>query len=42
MLDQTQACTLELKAAYERHANTFDVAIKGCRADNGGFVEQDF
>ena len=42
MRDQTQASTLESKASYERHANTFDVAIKGYRADNGRFAEQEF
>ena len=42
MRDQSQDSTLEAKAAYERHANTFDVAIKAYRADNGRFAEERF
>jgi len=42
MRDQTQPSTLESKASYERHANTFDVAIDQYRADNGKFAKQEF
>ena len=42
MRDQTQASTLEAKAAYERHANTFDISVSGYRADNGRFAEDAF
>ena len=42
MRDQTQQSTLEAKATFERHANTFDVNIKGYIADNGRFAEEAF
>ena len=42
MRDQSQDSTLEAKAAYERHANTFGVDVKAYRADNGRFAEAKF
>ena len=42
MRDQTQASTLEAKAGYERHANTFGITVNSYRADNGRFAEEDF
>jgi len=38
MRDQTQASTLETKASYECHANTFDV----CQSNNIGPIMVDF
>ena len=40
--DQTQTSTLEGKAAYEHHANSFGVTICQCCADNGHFAEREF
>lgn len=42
MRDQTQASTLEAKAAYERNAGTHGVQVRGYRADNGRFAEEEF
>jgi hypothetical protein len=42
MRDQTQESTLEAKAGYERHANTYGITVDSYRADNGRFAEEDF
>ena len=40
--DKTQALTLEAKAGYERHHNTFRIIANSYRTDNGCFAEEDF
>ena len=40
--NQTLQATLEAKAAYERHANSFNVQIRACHADNGRFADEGF
>ena len=40
--DKTQALTLEAKAGYERHPNTFRITANSYRTDNGCFAEEDF